>query len=161
MKKRKKRNSKIIIFYGYGQRLIAVIQRYNNSRSNDQILRFVSVSFVKKEQSSNEWFDGKKMHATEIIYLQIFSSNQSESTVKYRNRYTTCQRTWTVKFADDLLLPTHKSFFFSRKTKSVLLYLYMKTFVKTPGFLNLTKLLFLTGANLLRWPVENYLCSKG
>ena len=92
MKKRKKRNSKIIIFYGYGQRLIAVIQRYNNSRSNDQILRFVSVSFVKKEQSSNEWFDGKKMHATEIIYLQIFSSNQSESTVKYRNRYTTCQR---------------------------------------------------------------------
>ena len=35
---------------------------------------------------------------------------------------TDTQRTWTVNFADDLRLPTHKSFFFSRKTKSVLMY---------------------------------------
>ena len=69
-------------------RLIAVRQRYNNSRSN----HFVPVSVVKKDKSSNDWLDGKKnqacLHAT-VIYLQIFSSNQSESTVNYKNGYTT------------------------------------------------------------------------
>ena len=108
---KKMKETQKILFSMAMDRLIAVRQRYNNSRSNHQILRFVPVSFLKKEQPSNEWFDGKKC------------MQQKSFTYKF-----SCQIKvkvlWIIE-TDDLLFYQPIKFFFSHGKQKVYLCTYV------------------------------------